>query len=93
MSRDIKKDLADYEGKFGGTKSGIHTITCADIMSIVKRNIKGDQVYLPENFDYYEMICDALKIGYLMGYRKGKQRADFSKQFLGISPGENYKKI
>ena len=39
----------------------------------------GKQVYLPENFDYYEMICDALKIGYLMGYRKGKQRADFSK--------------
>ena len=55
MSRDIKKDLADYEEKFGGTKSGIHTITCADIMSSVKRNIKGDQVYLPENFDYYEI--------------------------------------
>ncbi len=51
-------------------------IICASVADGV---IRYYGIYLPENFDYYEIICDALKIGYLMGYRKGKQRADFSK--------------
>ena len=47
--------------------------------AIVTKNLKGKKAYVSDGFDWFGMVTDALKIGYLMGYRKGIQKTDFSR--------------
>ena len=90
--RNIKKDLQAYEERFGNTQSGITTLSVDDLKEIVSKNITGPRAYVSNGFNYYDMIMDALKIGYLMGYRKaerttrsnGKQQ----KYFINCDTGE-----
>lgn len=90
--KNIRKDLQAYEEKFGNTLSGIATFTFNDLKEIVSKNITGPRVYVSNGFNYYDMIIDALKIGYIMGYRKaeratrsnGKQQ----KYFINCDTGE-----
>lgn len=71
--KNIRKDLQAYEERFGNTLSGIATFTFNDLKEIVSKNITGPRVYVSNGFNYYDMIMDALKIGYLMGYRKAER--------------------
>ena len=71
--RNIQKDLEAYEARFGNTKSGINTFVLDDIRVIVSKNLKGKKAYVSDGFDWYGMVMDALKIGYLMGYRKAER--------------------
>ena len=90
--RNIKKDLQAYEERFGNTQSGITTLSVDDLKEIVSKNITDQHAYVSNGFNYYDMIMDALKIGYLMGYRKaeratrsnGKQQ----KYFINCDTGE-----
>ena len=90
--RNIKKDLQAYEERFGNTQSGITTLSVDDLKEIVSKNITDQRAYVSNGFNYYDMIMDALKIGYLMGYRKaeratrsnGKQQ----KYFINCDTGE-----
>ena len=90
--RNIKKDLQAYEERFGNTQSGITTLSVDDLKEIVSKNITDQRAYVSNGFNYYDMIMDALKIGYIMGYRKaeratrsnGKQQ----KYFINCDTGE-----
>ena len=90
--RNIKKDLQAYEERFGNTQSGITTLSVDDLKEIVSKNITGPRAYVSNGFNYYDMIIDALKIGYIMGYRKA-ERATISnrkqqKKFINRDTGE-----
>ena len=99
--RNIKKDLQAYEEKFGNTHSGINTFVLDDIRAIASKNITGQHAYVSKGFDYFGMITDALKIGYLMGYRKaeratrsnGKQQKYFINQDTGEALTEEEARI
>ena len=71
--RNILKDLEAYEVRFGKTNSGVNTLTLDDMRAIVTKNLNGKKAYVSDGFDWYGMIMDALKIGYLMGYRKAER--------------------
>ena len=71
--RNIQKELEAYEARFGKTDSGVNTITLDDVRVIVKKNLNGVKAYVSAGFDWYGMVTDALKIGYLMGYRKAER--------------------
>ena len=99
--RNIQKDLEAYEARFGKTKSGINTFVLDDIRAIASKNITGQHAYVSKGFDYFGMITDALKIGYLMGYRKaeratrsnGKQQKYFINQDTGEALTEEEARI
>lgn len=90
--RNIQKDLEAYEARFGKTKSGINTFVLDDIRAIASKNITGQHAYVSKGFDYFSMIMDALKIGYLMGYRKAERATRFNgkqqKNFINRDTGE-----
>lgn len=90
--KNIRKDLQAYEERFGNTLSGIATFTFNDLKEIVSKNITGPRAYVSNGFNYYDMIIDALKIGYIMGYRKAERTTGSNrkqqKKFINRDTGE-----
>ena len=87
--RNIQKDLEAYEARFGKTNSGVNTITLDDVRVIVKKNMNGVKAYVSADFDWYSMVTDALKIGYLMGYRKAEHTIQTKKAAEATQCKEN----
>ena len=67
--RDINKAIADYKKKFGATNKGgaFYTTDLMQIRDTAEGDTRGDRDFI--------LISNALRAGFMIGYRKGKADA------------------